>query len=342
MDQGSPGFAGWWYLAYSLKARVVLLHDPFHRQWNDAKGAIKEAGLWWVVLLSTICHNLAYGPWEGAAWFEKIKAGADEYLQQERIGNPLFEALYAKVCADIREPALGTVAHKEKILRELRSSEAFSKKGPMTTLKRWFSWVASSRYHDRTWHSRLLIILAIGLMTGSYKSYLECPLWGGPLPAGKAADNEEEAEKTKEQEKAAEVAALDKAPAPEPPGAASGSGDGSHLMRAEEESLKALRAKSRNSLFLAASILSKDGLQEVCRAITVLTGPLFTEHSSLARDLKGPTASVAYYLEAAQGSWQKPLRELAGFLQDSTVLSFLGFDTTFASLPKALEVASTR
>eukprot|EP00974_Lingulodinium_polyedra_P061487 5933651-Lingulodinium_polyedra.AAC.1 len=84
MDQGSPGYAASWFLSFHLKTRSFFLMDIFHREWNDCAGAIKGSGLWWVVLLTTVTYNLCYGPWEGAAWFEKLRAGALEYFGLEQ------------------------------------------------------------------------------------------------------------------------------------------------------------------------------------------------------------------------------------------------------------------
>eukprot|EP00969_Alexandrium_andersonii_P010695 465755-Alexandrium_andersonii.AAC.1 len=118
--------------------------------------------------------------------------------------------------------------------------------------------------------------------------------------------------------------------------------DTSHLMRAEEESVAALRKRCSNSLYLAAAILAKDGLQEVARAISTLVRPLYTEHSNLARSLKGPDGTRAYYLGAARGEWLGCLRQVTSCLSDPATSQYLCLDTAFAALPPALTQADAR
>ena len=65
-----------------LKARVALVRDVFHREWNDCNNALKMSGLWWVLLLTSATFNLCCGPWEGQ--FEKIKGGALELFWKQR------------------------------------------------------------------------------------------------------------------------------------------------------------------------------------------------------------------------------------------------------------------
>jgi hypothetical protein len=136
MDEGSIGFASPWYLQYHLDMRVVFARDPFHREWNDVRGALAASGLWWVILLTTNAFNLTYGPWEGAAWYEKLKLGAAEYCGLERATNPLFSAMYPSICRDKGVVNTGTAEHKEQVLEAMGSSEAWSRKGPRVTLRR--------------------------------------------------------------------------------------------------------------------------------------------------------------------------------------------------------------
>eukprot|EP00974_Lingulodinium_polyedra_P100409 9725997-Lingulodinium_polyedra.AAC.1 len=112
-----------------------MVRDIFHREWNDCTQAIKHSGLWWVILLTTMAWNLCYGPWEGCAWYEKIKGGASEFFALERATNPLFSALYGRICQDQKLPAPHTVAHKEAMLQQTQAGEAFTQKGPRITLK---------------------------------------------------------------------------------------------------------------------------------------------------------------------------------------------------------------
>ena len=77
LDEGSPGYAMCWYLAYHIKSRVVFVRDILHRVWNDCTLALRQAGLWWVVLLTTVVFNFPFGPWNGAAWWQRLLDGVE-------------------------------------------------------------------------------------------------------------------------------------------------------------------------------------------------------------------------------------------------------------------------
>jgi hypothetical protein len=191
-DKGNTGMAAVWILKSHLDCSFFHFRDIFHREWNDVTLALRRCGLYWTILLSTVVYNLCFGPWEGSAWFEKLKAGAEEYFKKESVARPLFATLYQLICRDRGCPPVGTFEHREAVLKQTASAEGFSKKGPRATLKRWFSWVAATDFHTQEWHSRLCVILSIGLQLGIYKSWRELPLWGGPAASlDSTADDQE-------------------------------------------------------------------------------------------------------------------------------------------------------
>eukprot|EP00974_Lingulodinium_polyedra_P108104 10464124-Lingulodinium_polyedra.AAC.1 len=76
------------YLLYASKARILHLKDIYHREWNDVQGAIRASGLWYAILLTSVTFNLCFGPWEGAAWMEKVAGMAKEYCAKESCSGP--------------------------------------------------------------------------------------------------------------------------------------------------------------------------------------------------------------------------------------------------------------
>jgi hypothetical protein len=156
-DEASSNIALVCWMQWQAKLRVCHFRDPFHREWRDCQDAIKRAGLWHCVLLSTVLYNLSHGPWDGSAWFQKLREGAAEYWAKAEAGDPLVEVLYEPLCADLQEEAAGTPEHKLQVLSQAVSSSLVRKKGEKVALRRWFSWVGASQAHDRLWHSRLLL-----------------------------------------------------------------------------------------------------------------------------------------------------------------------------------------
>ena len=99
--------------------------------------------------------------------------------------------------AEIRGRALlARLRTIKEVLSQLLESKAFLQKGPRVAMRRWFSWVDASVWHDQVWHSRLLAIIYMGLQSGVYKSPDACPLWGGETaPRAEGSDSEDEKEK---------------------------------------------------------------------------------------------------------------------------------------------------
>ena len=215
LDEGSPGYAMCWYLAYHIKYRVVFVGDILHREWNDCTLALRQAGLWWVVLLTTVVFNFPFGPWNGAAWWQKLLEGSNEYFSLEQWDNPLFKTMYPHICRDRGEAPVGAPEHMQLILRETADSEAFRKKGEKTALRRWFSWMGASHFHDRVWHARLCVLYSIAMRLGLYRGFEETPLWGGPhlVAPLRAPDSDEPAASTADKAAATTLAQTAKAAA---------------------------------------------------------------------------------------------------------------------------------
>ena len=69
-----------WFCTYGLGLNVHVVPDPSHGASNDWVLSVKEVGLWGLVLLLTAVYNTPYGPWNGSAFWEKLKQGLKEYL----------------------------------------------------------------------------------------------------------------------------------------------------------------------------------------------------------------------------------------------------------------------
>ena len=61
-DEASSNIALVCWLQWHAQVRLVHTRDPFHRACNACQDAVKRAGLWWVVVLSTVLL-LQLGPW---------------------------------------------------------------------------------------------------------------------------------------------------------------------------------------------------------------------------------------------------------------------------------------
>ena len=80
-DQGGSGLPALLFLAGELKLRMLPMWDPFHRAWRDWQLAVQGAGLWPVVLETTVVMNLPHGPWLNTSFFHRIQESMVQYMR---------------------------------------------------------------------------------------------------------------------------------------------------------------------------------------------------------------------------------------------------------------------
>ena len=84
-DQGGSGLPSWLFMLCHLKLRAMILPDPFHRGWRDWQLAVQGAGLWSVVLETTVCLNLPHGPWLSESWFVQLQECCKAYMDKNDV-----------------------------------------------------------------------------------------------------------------------------------------------------------------------------------------------------------------------------------------------------------------
>eukprot|EP00974_Lingulodinium_polyedra_P066193 6405708-Lingulodinium_polyedra.AAC.1 len=77
----------------------------------------------------------------------------------------------------------------------------------------------------------------------------------------------------------------------------------------DDQDVKELRKKCRNTLFLAIEALARPDFKDLVARIFLLCQPLYSAHTQTVKQLKGKQGAQQWYLGAAQGSWLKPLGE---------------------------------
>ncbi len=168
-DQGAVNTAALSFTLYFLKLRQISIPDPFHRLWNDTLSAARKAGFMGAILLTSITHNLAYGPWQNQKWFNELKESAQDYFQtaQHPEQDTLFQSLLPHILRDrgVLDPS-DERGSPEAAWELLRTADFLFTKGPKTATSRWFSWMEAMSYWSVHWHSRLLFLLYLGVQLG--------------------------------------------------------------------------------------------------------------------------------------------------------------------------------
>lgn len=177
--------------------RCLLTREPFHICWNYTKAALHACGLFWVVLLARIVFNMPYGPWDGQAWWNTLVDTAEDLVMQLLWDGRIWQECYPRNCKDYGITPTWAREHMAKRLQFVWK-EGLKRKEERMAMSRWFGFVKCASVHLKLWHSRLLVILFMGMSLGLYSSESEFPLWAGPT-ASKIAPGEPE-EDTYQQE----------------------------------------------------------------------------------------------------------------------------------------------
>ena len=70
----------------------------------------------------------------------------------------------------------------------------------------------------------------------------------------------------------------------------------------EDREVNTLRSKCRNTLFFAAEVLAREGLQHLVRLVLLLPKPVFDAHARNARELRSEKAAQQWHLAMAGGA----------------------------------------
>ena len=141
-DSGQVPFCSKDFRCFQMGQREVPYRDVFHMFWRAILNSVKDAGLRGVLLLVGICHNLAYGPWQGCAWFEQICEGALDYFETAGPSCPLFRRLLPRILKERgRGDEVLTEAEIREVWESMKDEDFLRAKGPRMQISRWISWM---------------------------------------------------------------------------------------------------------------------------------------------------------------------------------------------------------
>eukprot|EP00974_Lingulodinium_polyedra_P100909 9776703-Lingulodinium_polyedra.AAC.1 len=159
--------------------------------------------------------------------------------------------------------------------------------------------------------------MAMGIELDLYKSKQDLPLYRSE-PRTLLPDKARQ-EELQEAKQVAGSAASSSTQAPDP--------FKKEQVQREDKELKDMRAKAKNSLFLAGEILATEGLQDLTRMMCRMAKPAFDQHAQDASQLRSPEATKEWSLAAAQCKWVlEELWPVAQTLGDwEEALPYMGF-----------------
>ena len=279
-----------YFTLYELQLNLVHFFDPFHRLWNDVQLSIKRSGMWVSVLMTTIAHNCAYGPWDGSKWWRAIIEAGASYFNHTESDDALFLAMLPRILVD-RGIVDDLHENVEEVWNDLKSSELLRVRGPRTATCRWFNWNQAQHFWDSQWHSRLLVLLYCGIED----DWLDADALASSIGGDEVTVSRSE-------------------------------GGGGTSVAANKAEQNKLRDRCKNTLHLATKIHANDAYITKARMILYTIRPLHEYYSDLAHRLRSREAGLHFAIKSASGSEVLPMcAAILGIYDDQLKLAQMGF-----------------
>lgn len=165
------------FYLYVLLLRFMDLEDPWHRIWNDCLTAIKGAGFYGAILATRAAHNMAFGPWNGATWFNMCVDAAKQYARTlDANEDAVLAANAADITKEKRDSGLGTsdeIEGKTAFDRYLGDADWLHVHGPKFCTCRWWSWMDVMQWWSDKWTQRKVVLIFIAIQMGWRKLHLK-------------------------------------------------------------------------------------------------------------------------------------------------------------------------
>ena len=99
--------------------------DPNHDPYNDFKNAVAEANLSVAIRVLTLFANIFYGPYDSAAWWQKVRDAAKRRRLKTGESCPIFQWMLPSIVFDRAEQHRPHAWEKTEL-----ASQVLSKRDP--------------------------------------------------------------------------------------------------------------------------------------------------------------------------------------------------------------------
>jgi hypothetical protein len=318
-DQGSVGwpFLSWLYQAQGI--RGSLHHDDCHRQWNNSRNAIREAGLETALIEAIAAMSCHQGPWHGNAFFCIIRDAGRWYFQTRDVDCPIFLALYPELSKDLGADSgdMGSKEHMQFVFEKASRAHLLHNKGDNVKLGRWYSYVGKCKAFRPSRSSILLVLLSYGLRKGWWDHISDTPLYSSRHMQGDLADFGVGAEDLAAAAHVAEQLAVKKA----------GGGElvAPRSVKESNRLVERMRTGCKNTLHFTANVLANKWSCQMQDLLFTFLEPSSKAHSCHVSLSKTQAGCMQWRLMQAKGSWLDQLGGVWAKFEDMEALNYIGF-----------------
>lgn len=175
-DQGPDAYCAKWYLKGPMRIALMDFDDPSHGVQADIKqSTLHTQDLWPRLLLNSVAFQVDWGPFASSNWYHKIQESGCAYLQKASCADPLFQWLLPRISKDMGlEDQLDSPDAASQIYEEVFRKAVLAPKGARLQMSRFMALIDVSAERDKTWHSRLAVLLHMGIELGYVKKLSRC------------------------------------------------------------------------------------------------------------------------------------------------------------------------
>ena len=326
LDKGPPQTAWSYWANYYAGINFVFLWDNgAHGFWNATKLALKECGLWTLLLESQVLFNYKAGPWgqdkHGAKMWEVIC----DLLRTITPGDAFFQRFWGMIAlGEGLDPATAGIRDRKAwidSLREFVSARRTLEKGEMCRMGSFFQWFKCEKEFRPKWGAEPLYHAYHGIFTHnlrrSHELHADLTARGDVGRAleevRKAQDEAERAAAAPIGDGASQAAGVSPAPANAPASSSStacasaSAGASPAVAKAKAKAKGKAKAKARPSgsaWHRVLNLLADDEVHERVTGVGIVTTPATEEYTTLQRGFKNVETTQQTYAEWSDTRWE--------------------------------------
>ena len=307
-DQEQTQLTGGEHAIMKLKVTGVRLHDYFHRASLDISDAEAKAGLTTVKWVSTLYYNLAYGPWESAAWFRTLQSEAHVLSLRLQPDQVLPLKFWDRVLVDrghqrqTQDDLVGKAARKQWIA-DLAYEATLAMKGIKVKPSHWISWYRAHDKWDPVISSRAMVVAATCVDKG-WIAASEDLFQGCKCHVLSGTDGVQPAPKPKSRRAA---------------------------VKSAKAQVDALQKRSASNMAACAKAMCDIDVINGTRLMSLGARANVKEFKRLLVELTSPEKTAALSRQWANWSWLEPLKATYADAKDIEALGRCGFRVTFSA-----------
>ena len=319
--------------------QVQWAKDPCHRAWNDIQAMLRSTGAHSTYLLSIVPLNLQYGPWTSRTFFSEIQHKLAELIEYADADDEhvLFhwDAIRTDHMGSTSTPSLELAADRsgrERWLQEVAEARPLQRLGTKVSTSRWFTWQQAMAERGQWHHTLCLVYGRLAMDRGTLKSLDDLVL---PASA-RVTENQRAAASSSSAKSVKGVASSSDAPAPEM-GTATAEAAGEDTAGQQRQQLQRLRARTKNTILLAAQVLADPSVTAITRMIAAVTKPMHDLYTSMTRSFSNPESMEQWLMQRVGGSYFDDLQKIMAAHRDSSTVTRIGIAVEIGTVNRLKE-----